>query len=93
LYESKSDVNNFSEIIDYLVNLFNLNSENIEILSVSKSYKHILSHQKIYAKFFTINIKKPYIYSDISENSYSIKEILALPKPILIDNYLKEYIF
>ena len=60
--------------------------------SISKIYKHVLSHQKIYARFFEVEMKKPLnkkqtadlIYiSDAAFKKYAI--------PRLIDIYLKEH--
>src|SRR5258706_9473958 len=59
----------------------------------SKIYNHILSHQKLKVKF--IDVKKRFSKEDrlIAKNlglkEFSDKEIAKLPKPILIDRFLK----
>ncbi|MDH5602678.1 MAG: A/G-specific adenine glycosylase [Cyclobacteriaceae bacterium] len=60
------------------------------------SYKHILTHKTIYASFYDIDISK-------EENKiqqflkggkfYELSEIERLPKPILIDKFLKDNLF
>ena len=59
----------------------------------SKTYKHILTHQKIKVRFFEVEIKE--INDKIASVLvfYDLGEIKALPKPILIANYLEEYYF
>ena len=62
----------------------------------SKTYKHILTHQRIFAQFFHIEIKAALIGEDFQQELlqyYTLKQVNALPKPILIHNYLKEFIF
>lgn len=57
-------------------------------ISKSKEYKHILSHQKIYATFWRVSGK----LKNIATTTYvkcSIKEINKYPVPKLIENYLK----
>lgn len=62
-----------------------------------KEYKHVLSHQIIHATFYYIDLNNPgnnLIFNSI-ENAdfYNFDQIENLPKPVLIDNYLKEEIF
>jgi A/G-specific adenine glycosylase len=58
------------------------------IKSCSESMKHILTHQRIEARFWHVilneNITLPEKY-----NFYSLEEIEDLPKPILIEKYFK----
>ena len=65
--------------------------DQISQVDISKEYKHILSHQNIYAQFVEINLKSNSL--DFDGKWYSKKEILELPKPVLISTYLQEYIF
>ncbi|PTB97943.1 A/G-specific adenine glycosylase [Marivirga lumbricoides] len=60
-----------------------------EVLSISAPVKHVLTHQRIEAVF--IGLKNPSsVYLKERELSYFKKEqIEELPKPILIDKYLK----
>jgi A/G-specific adenine glycosylase len=61
------------------------------IKSVSASYKHVLSHQKIYARFVEIECGEPFTKL-LTPNNITIKvgdiEKYAIPR--LIDNYLTQ---
>ena len=60
---------------------------------VSKVYKHILSHQKITARFHRFRLKKRLKEEVLQEARlalYSPEKIDELPKPVLISNYLKD---
>jgi A/G-specific adenine glycosylase len=62
-----------------------------------KEYKHVLTHQVIHATFYFVELIVPanILMSDSFENInfYDFDQIENLPKPVLIDNYLKEEIF
>ncbi len=60
------------------------------IKGISPNYKHILSHQKIYARFWEITCSKPFDKL-IPETALVIKEknIQQYPVSRLIENYLK----
>jgi A/G-specific adenine glycosylase len=62
------------------------------IKNVSENFKHILTHQRIEAKFWHVVLNEEV---DIPKNYhfYSLKEIEELPKPILIEKYLKSLNF
>ena len=58
--------------------------------------KHILSHQDIHATFILVDVHE----TDIKEMEianeikfYNLTKVNALPKPILIDTFLREKIF
>jgi len=68
-------------------------SNKLTLKKVSKVYKHILSHQHIYAIFYYIHIQNPDTNRKLSDSYHSLEECFRLPKPILIANYLKESIF
>ncbi len=60
---------------------------------VSETFVHILSHQKISARFYSMKIsdkdaKK--VSQKTNLKSYSVEEMLNLPKPKLIVNYLNQ---
>lgn len=63
----------------------------------SKIYKHILTHQRIFAKFINIKMndsaESRAIVADKNYRMYSLEKIKILPKPILIHNYLTDNIF
>ena len=62
-----------------------------------KEYKHLLTHQVIQAKFFLVRCKDPKqkVWGDIQDDGdfYPLEQIDNLPKPVLINKYLKEEIF
>lgn len=62
-----------------------------------KEYKHVLTHQVIHAAFYYIDLNIPVnkLMLNSIENAdfYNFDQIENLPKPVLIDNYLKEEIF
>lgn len=58
---------------------------------VSKQYKHLLSHRKLMATF--IEIDDVGAIADKELQLFDKEQITKLPKPILIINYLKDYIF
>jgi A/G-specific adenine glycosylase len=62
------------------------------IKNVSENFKHILTHQRIEAKFWHVVLNEEV---DIPKNYhfYSLEEIEELPKPILIEKYLKSLNF
>jgi A/G-specific adenine glycosylase len=63
----------------------------------SPVYKHILTHQNIFAKFWVFNISSlqdaDKSFSGTTLIAYSRKQIMNLPKPVLINNYLEKYFF
>lgn len=56
--------------------------------SISPTYKHILSHQKIYAKFWEIKITKPLTQKGFLNVSLADLEKYAIPR--LIENFLTD---
>lgn len=61
------------------------------IQTISKTYKHILSHQRIHARFWEINFSEPFnrkaLASEIKIRKSALKKY-AVPR--LIENYLAE---
>ncbi len=70
-----------------------LHPDSIIIGEQSPSYTHILSHQRIFATFHKIYLKEDLIPESSEFGFYSKKNIMDLPKPILIVNYLNDHIF
>ena len=59
----------------------------------SATYRHVLSHQKLEARFYSLNLTMPLPEStlrDLGLSAYSADEIEALPKPKLIANYCSQ---
>lgn len=65
--------------------------------SSERRYRHILSHQIIEARFELLETDSEEQLQNLANQTdssiYSIEEVENLPKPILINNYLKEYFF
>jgi A/G-specific adenine glycosylase len=65
-----------------------INGNNLEIISVSTHYKHILSHRIIYARFWEIEVgQEP---SLISAKKIKLEDLHTLPVPRLIEVFLQE---
>lgn len=66
----------------------------LEIQSISDTHKHILSHQKIYARFIVLAVSNSQIasrlQSDLGAKFYDLEAVERLPKPILIADFLKK---
>ncbi|MCU0438524.1 MAG: A/G-specific adenine glycosylase [Raineya sp.] len=64
----------------------------ISVGKISSVYKHQLTHQKIFIKFFHIQINNSQLLSVFSKDLqfFNKDEAHELPKPILIANYLLE---
>jgi A/G-specific adenine glycosylase len=61
----------------------------------SSAYRHILSHQKLEARFHPMHLAQPLpaaTLRDLGLRAYSAAEIEALPKPKLIANYCSQYL-
>jgi len=67
---------------------------NIIVDEVSSNYKHILSHQQLNTRFVLCSAKTEKVIQTLLKNGdlkfYSKKQIEKLPKPILINRFLKE---
>lgn len=65
--------------------------------SPAGKYKHVLSHQIIEARFDHMETESETQLQDIASQTdsgiYTLEEVENLPKPVLINNYLKEYFF
>jgi A/G-specific adenine glycosylase len=88
LVESKHELNEVSEVLT----VFN---HGVTMITVKGPFKHILTHQIIFAKFWVIDIEKINIYKLIDSQDIikcNMVEMMALPKPILIKNFLDKYL-
>jgi A/G-specific adenine glycosylase len=64
--------------------------------SASKIYKHVLSHQKIYARFYLLPLQsrlKEETVASLDLKLFTKAEMEQLPKAIMIDKYLKDAVF
>lgn len=64
-----------------------------ENVTISRSYKHILTHQRLFSRFIVIEADRNFALSKGSLKFYSPKKIAALPKPALISRFLDDYNF
>ncbi|MFN6944733.1 MAG: hypothetical protein ACK4ND_07275, partial [Cytophagaceae bacterium] len=78
------------EIINHLNKHGIKNSEKL-FVNKSRIFRHILSHQNIFASFYHIRIEESVEIA--GGNFYEPSDIQMLPKSVLINNYLKENIF
>ena len=82
---------------DYAEIIERFNKAEINVDRESKVFKHILTHQTIYSKFYVISIKELRDFNKILKDSkckpYNQHEIKKLPKSVLINKFLEEYIF
>ncbi|MEN7547507.1 A/G-specific adenine glycosylase [Rapidithrix thailandica] len=60
----------------------------------AKHYKHVLSHQRIHARFVRVKVNQnptaKQVAKELKARWYGKEEVQQLPKPVLIDKYLKE---
>lgn len=63
------------------------------IKGVSKTYIHQLSHQRLHAVFIRLSESVYKRLHTDNQRTYTITEIQELPKPVLINNYLKDEFF
>jgi A/G-specific adenine glycosylase len=54
-------------------------------------FVHILSHQRLLARFWKVELGEPFVGSE-GLSFFTNEEIDVLPKPVLITNYLKDYL-
>lgn len=85
LLESKEKTIELDEIEDTF--LQQVLSKSI-IKAVSENFKHILTHQRIEAKFWHILLNDELLLPE-KYHFYTVEEIENLPKPILIEKYFK----
>lgn len=71
--------------------------EHWNISEISPEKKHILTHQRIFAHFLTIEADSLTELDALAANlrleKVDIHGLHQLPKPVLIDNYLKEFVW
>ena len=91
LIESESKMN----IEDSLNSLYS--RSHVVVIDISEEVKHILTHRLILARFFRLQVDDLNTFVDIQNElklmPYNLAEVHDLPKPILIQNYLKKEMF
>ncbi|WKN33341.1 A/G-specific adenine glycosylase [Porifericola rhodea] len=95
LVESSADIGDIQNLNDPLVQ--QVLKSATPTVDMSALYKHQLTHQQLWIRFFTLDIGEHKLANSLFTNKdlspYSQEEVLSLPKPILVDNYLSEVIF
>ena len=85
-----------NKLIIEFTNQFNIEHDKISIVKTSADYKHILTHQQIFARFYEITLDDQKLFNDfqlLSGNQFVCiqkKMINQYPLPRLIDKYLTE---
>ncbi len=82
LIESENKIESFNTISSAFEN------SGLTLQKKSPEFKHILSHQKIYATFWLVTLKKT-IEFDADYTKIPLPELNNFPIPKLIDNYLQ----
>lgn len=62
----------------------------MEAVTISKKYKHILTHQIIYCRFIHLKASHSFSLAEKGLSFYSPDEVARLPKPVLISRFLHE---
>lgn len=64
--------------------------ETLEIttITIAETAKHVLSHQRLFVSFAVVDLASTEGLG--SDNFYTIDEVMKLPKPILIDNFIQK---
>ncbi|MFT2009225.1 A/G-specific adenine glycosylase [Pontibacter sp. 13R65] len=92
LFESTDKATQPAELAKELQNS-GLEVQEEQIQLPRKDYKHVLSHQKITARFYLIELEsrlREEITQETRLAAFTTAEIEALPKPVLISSYLKD---
>lgn len=93
LFESVRNIDKAKDISHELFEIFG-KSDNLKIKKINpQTYKHVLTHQDIFADFWLIEVthfdRKPIQNKYYAVDSKSIRKFAI---PILIDNFLKEHL-
>ncbi len=90
LIETSNEIKNINQLIEEWDLKAYLKPQ--EFVSCESMPTHILSHQKIISRFWKFRVSKSSDFESIG-NFYPSDEIQELPKPVLVNNYLKQSIF
>lgn len=89
LIETNSQIS-FSELVQEK-NFLELAGKNSYVIKVSQNYTHQLTHQKIQARFFCVELTKPLALNRTKDLSLvKISEIDNFPLPRLMEKYLND---
>ncbi len=88
LIETTKSLTTIDELISHIKKDYKSEPKNFTLKNISSENKHILSHQKIHATFWTVeNFDLSFLNNNLL--TISLKEINNYPVPKLIENYLK----
>lgn len=63
------------------------------VLDISEPIKHVLTHRQIFARFFRLQVNDLNTFVQLQQKlnlkAYDLNEVDELPKPILLEKYLK----
>jgi A/G-specific adenine glycosylase len=65
----------------------------VEAVTISETYKHMLTHQTIFCRFLVIDTPSRPAFEDKTSKFYSYSKISQLPKPTLITRFLEDHTF
>lgn len=88
LIESVAEVTDTESILESVVAV--VGKVRIKLSPVVGPFLHVLSHQKLVARFWRVELEEP-IVNEESLKFFNKEEIEALPKPVLISNYLNDF--
>jgi A/G-specific adenine glycosylase len=94
LIETQEDFLNTEDLLHHIE--FPNFDTNFVLEKESEILQHVLTHQKIFAKFWHFKVNSEFskwLESKANLSFYSLEEIQKLPKPILIANYLQKHFF
>lgn len=65
---------------------------NAKSISISESFRHQLTHQRLFIKFILVNLseKNQLFFEDNKEHFYTKEQVEAIPKPIVLANYFEK---
>ena len=92
LYESDAKTLDTSTLLQELQQA-GIAVQELQLQLPRKDFKHILSHQKITARFYLIRLHsrlKEEVMQETRLSLFDAEKIDALPKPVLISSYLKD---
>ena len=92
LVESPAEITEAEELLEDAL-LASLTRDGV-LGSPRKTYVHLLSHQRLYVRFWHLKPRMA-ITEQLPDGLllYEMAEVEELPKPILIDTFIKEYFF
>jgi A/G-specific adenine glycosylase len=68
-----------------------------ELIDTSATYKHVLTHRVVYARFFRVLLVEKQHYETLKTTlnlrSVGLSQMAEIPKPVLITNYLNDTFF